>query len=174
MPTAEKAQTIDDLTQKLSESKGMVMLDYRGLNVAQLQQLRRDLRAEEVEIQVAKNTLLRIAADRAQLQVAPELFTGPTAVAFGWRDEVSPARMLVEFTRRNRTVAVKGGVIGGRSYTAAQIEQVAELPTREVLLGRLLGAIQAPLAKTLGAIQAPAREVAGLAQALREKETPAA
>lgn len=170
MPTAEKAHTIAELTEKLSGSKGTVLLDYRGLNVAQLRALRTELSQSDVEFHVAKNTLLRIAADGAQVEVAPELLTGPTAVAFGWADEVSPARLLVEFARRNRNVSVKGGVIGGRSYTAQQIEQVAELPTREVLLSQLLGAIQAPMAKALGTIQAPAREVAGLAQALRDKQ----
>lgn len=169
MPTAEKAQTIDELSQKLRDSKGAVLLDYRGLNVAAISDLRRQLRAEEVEFQVAKNTLLRIAADRAEVVVAPDLLAGPTAIAFGWRDEVAPARLLTEFARRNRVVSVKGGIIGGRSVTAEQIGQVAELPSREQLLAQLLGALQAPLAQTLGVLQAPAREVAGLAQALVDK-----
>jgi large subunit ribosomal protein L10 len=170
MPTAEKAQTIDELTEKLRESKGAVLLDYRGLNVAAITALRRQLGAEEVEFHVAKNTLLRIAADRAEIAVAPDLLTGPTAIAFGWRDEVTPARLLTDFARRNRVVQVKGGIVGKNSLNAEQIGRVAELPTRDVLLAQLLGVFQAPLAKTLGAIQAPAREVAGLAQALREKQ----
>ena len=169
MPTAEKAQTIEDLTRKLQDSKGAVLLDYRGLNVADITSLRRELRAEEVEFQVAKNTLLRIAAQRAQMTVDPELLTGPTAIAFGWRDEIGPARMLTDFARRNRVVEVKGGIVGGRSLDRDQIERVAQLPGREVLLARLLGVLQAPMSKTLGVLQAPAREVAGLAQALRDQ-----
>jgi large subunit ribosomal protein L10 len=168
MPTAEKAQTIDELAELLQDSKGAVLLDYRGLNVAEIQALRRQLGGEEVEFHVAKNTLLRIAAERAQVDVAPDLLTGPTAVAFGMRDEVTPAKLLTQFTRTNRVVHIKGGVIGGRSMTAEQIGRVAELPSREDLLATLLGAIQAPLAQTLAVLQAPAREVAGLAQALAD------
>lgn len=166
MPTAEKAQTIDELTEMLQNSKGAVLLDYRGLDVAAIQALRRSLGAEDVEFHVAKNTLLRIASERADVSVAPGLLTGPTAVAFGMRDEIAPARLLTQFTRTNRVVHIKGGIIGGRSMTADEIGRVAELPGREELLARLLGAIQAPMANTLAVLQAPAREVAGLAQAL--------
>lgn len=169
MPTEAKGKTIDELAQKLRDSRGAVLLDYRGLNVKDITALRRDLDKSEVEFQVAKNTLLRIAAGKAQVDVAPELLMGPTAVAFGWRDEVSPAKLLTDFARRNRVVTVKGGIIGGQSMNAEQIGRVAELPSRDILMARLLGAIQAPLAQTLGVIQAPAREIAGLAQALMEK-----
>src|SRR5947209_8078844 len=113
MPTAEKAAAIDELAQKLRDSKSAVLLDYRGLTVAAITELRRRLGDQDVEFHVAKNTLLRIAAERAQVTVAPELLTGPTAVAFGWQDEIAPARLLTEFARRNRIVSVKGGVVSG-------------------------------------------------------------
>jgi large subunit ribosomal protein L10 len=169
MPTAEKAQAIDELAQMLRESKGTVILDYRGLNVSQITALRRELRAQEVDFHIAKNTLLKIAAERAEVEVAPDLLTGPTAVAFGWRDEVAPARLLADFTRRNRVVSIKGGIVGGRSMSASEIGRVAELPSRDQLLSQLLSVLQAPMARTLGVLQAPAREVAGLAQALADK-----
>jgi large subunit ribosomal protein L10 len=168
MPTARKAQTIDELTELLQESKGAVLLDYRGLDVAAIQALRRTLSGEEIRFHVAKNTLLRIAAERANVEISPDLLAGPTAVAFGMRDEVSPAKAMTTFTRTNRTVAIKGGIVGGRSMNAEQIGRVADLPSRETLLATLLGAIQAPMAQTLGVLQAPAREVAGLAQALAD------
>lgn len=169
MPTQAKADTIDELAQKLRESKGAVLLDYRGLNVAAITRLRRELAGGEVEFHVAKNTLLRIAAERAEVEISPELLTGPTAVAFGRTDEVTPARLLSEFARRNRVVSVKGGVVAGRSVTAEQVGRIAELPPREVLLAQLLGAFQAPAARALAVMQAPARQVAGLAEALRAK-----
>jgi large subunit ribosomal protein L10 len=169
MPTAEKAQVIDELTEMLRDSKGAVLLDYRGLTVAAITNLRRDLSRDEIEFHVAKNTLLRIAAERAEVDIAPDLLEGPTAVAFGMRDEVSPAKALTEFARRNRVVTVKGGVVGGRTFTVEQVERLAELPNRETLLAQLLGTLQAPMSRTLGVLQAPAREVAGLAEALREK-----
>lgn len=169
MPTDAKARTIDELSQKLRDSKGAVLLDYRGLNVKDITALRRQLSGDDVEFMVAKNTLLRIAADRADVDLSPDLLTGPTAIAFGWRDETSPARLLTEFVRRNRVVTVKGGIAGGRSITAEQVGRVAELPSRDTLFAQLLGAIQAPLAQTLALLQAPSREVAGLLQALRDK-----
>ena len=170
MPTEAKAQTIDELAQKLQDSKGAVLLNYRGLNVAAITALRRDLSNGNVEFHVAKNTLLRIAADRADVTIAPELLTGPTAVAFGWTDEVTPARLLSEFARRNRVVSIKGGIVSGRSVTAEEVGRIAELPTREVLLAQLLGTFQAPASRALGAMQAPARTVAGLAEALRARK----
>jgi large subunit ribosomal protein L10 len=107
MPTQAKADMIDELSQKLRDSKGAVLLDYRGLNVAAITRLRRELSNDDVEFHVAKNTLLRIAAERAEVEISPDLLTGPTAVAFGWTDEVTPARLLSEFARRNRVVSVK-------------------------------------------------------------------
>jgi large subunit ribosomal protein L10 len=165
---------IDDMARKLRDSKGAILLDYRGLTVAAITNLRRQLDAEQVEFHVAKNTLLRIAAERAEVEVMPDLLEGPTAIAYGWTDEVTPARLLTEFARRNRVVHVKGGIVGGRSIDAEQVGEVAQLPSREVLLAQLLGVLQAPLAQTVGVLQAPIREIAGLAQALLEKKQAAA
>lgn len=170
MPTAAKAEKIDELERNLRESEGAVILDYRGLNVAAISALRRQLSEQEIEFQVAKNTLLRIAADRAGVDVDPSLLMGPTAVAFGRRDPVAPAKVLTDFARRNRVVSVKGGILAGRSIGAEEVGRVAELPSREILLAQLVGVIAAPLSKALGVLQAPAREVAGLALALHDKQ----
>jgi large subunit ribosomal protein L10 len=169
MPTAHKAEMIDELEQKLRDAKGAVVLDYRGLSVAAISALRRDLVKDNVEFMVAKNTLVRIAAERAQVDVSPDLISGPTAIAFGMTDEVTPARLLRDFTRRNRIVSIKGAVVSGRSMTAEEVGRLADLPSKETLLAQFLGALQAPMAQTLGVLQAPAREVAGLALALSEK-----
>jgi large subunit ribosomal protein L10 len=171
MPTAQKAQTIAELEQRLRDSRGAVVVNYRGLNMKDITALRRSLAGEQVEFVVTKNTLLRIAAERAQVAVSPELIEGPTAIAFSSTDEVTPARLMRDFVRRNRVVSIKGGLVGGRSMTADQIDRLADLPSRDVMLAQLLGAFQAPLAKTLGVLQAPAREVAGLAQALVDKQS---
>lgn len=170
MPTEAKARTIDELEKKLREARGAVMLDYRGLTVAAITALRRALDEQQVDFVVAKNTLLQIAAGRAEVEVAPDLLEGPTAIAFGMADEVSPARLLRDFVRRNRVVSIKGGVIAGHSMSASEVERLADLPSRETLLAQLLGALQAPMAQTLAVLQAPAREVAGLMQALEEKK----
>lgn len=169
MPTAEKAEAIEQLTEWLRESKGTVLLDYRGLNVADITALRRELANQSVEFHVAKNTLLRIAAERADVTIEPELLVGPTALAFGMSDEVAPAKAMTDFAKRNRVVHVKGGVVSGQTVSAEQVGRIAELPSRDVLMSQLLGVLQAPMSRTLGVVQAPAREIAGLAQALMQK-----
>src|ERR1700730_5682655 len=113
MPTEAKSLKIDALAEKLRQSKGIVLLDYRGLNVADITALRRDLGKEQVEFHVTKNTLLRIAAERAEVDMAEDLTVGPTAIAFGLQDEISPARLLAAYARRSRIVSIKGGMIGG-------------------------------------------------------------
>lgn len=170
MPTERKANTIDQLAQRLRDSKGAVILDYRGLNVKAITELRRQLNAERVHFEVTKNTLLAIAAERAGVRIAPELLTGPTAMAFGLEDEIAPARVLSEYTRRNRVVSIKGGIMGNSSLDAEQVGRAATLPARPIVLSQLLGGLQAPMAQTLSVIQAPARTVAGLLQALQQKK----
>ncbi|MGH2520292.1 MAG: 50S ribosomal protein L10 [Chloroflexota bacterium] len=174
MPTAQKEAAVELLAGKLRESQGAVLLDYRGLNVADITQLRRELQNAEIDFQVAKNTLLGIAATQAGIELEPELLAGPTAIAFTGADVVTPAKLLTEFVKRNRVVSIKGGILGPRSLTAVQIGQFAELPSREVLLGKLLGVLQAPLVKAAGTIQAPAQQVARLAAALAAREQEAA
>src|SRR5579875_329034 len=115
VPTAQKVQTVAELARLLNESRSAILLDYRGLDVAAISALRRELSASDIEFHVAKNTLLRIAADQAGIEVSAELLMGPTAVAFGLTDEVAPARVLTAYARRNRVVSVKGGLLGGRT-----------------------------------------------------------
>jgi large subunit ribosomal protein L10 len=169
MPTQHKIDTVDELATKLRDMKAAVIVDYRGLNVKDITALRRQLAGDGIELQVAKNTLLRLAARQAEVEIDPELLTGPTAIAFGNQDEVAVARQLTDYTRRSRIVELKGGIISGTSLNAEQVTRLADLPPREVLLSQLIGVIQAPLSKTLGTIQAPAREIAGLALALHDK-----
>jgi len=169
LPTAQKIEAVAELARLLNESRSAILLDYRGLDVAEISALRRELSAADIEFHVAKNTLLRIAADQAGIDVSPDLLTGPTAVAFGTADEVAPAKLLTAYVRRNREVAVKGGILGKQSLDVNQVERFAELPSREVLLAQFLGAAQSPMAQVLGVVQAQLREVAGLALALRNK-----
>ncbi len=160
MPTQQKIDTTEELASILGDSKGTVVVDYRGLNVSDISTLRRHLREQAVEFRVAKNTLLRRAAKAATLDVDDSLFTGPTAIVTSEQDEVAPARLMAEAARVPRTpLSIKGGIYGSRAVSADEIRAIAELPPRETLLARVLGVVQAPASALLSVAQAPARQI---------------
>lgn len=157
MPNAkvllEKQQMVSDVTAKLKESSCTVVADYRGLTVAQVTQLRKNLREAGIEFQVLKNTLVRRATAEAQLTDLDEVLTGPTAIAFG-KDVVAPAKILSDFAKKNDKLQIKGGVVEGRVVDSAQIKALADLPSREGLLSMLLSVLQAPVRNFALAVKA--------------------
>lgn len=164
----DKVVKAEELAKVLGESKGTVVVDYRGLNVSDISALRRRLAEQNVQLQVAKNTLLRRAAAASSIIDVDELFAGPTAIAFSTEDEVAAARVMAEAARVPRTpLSIKGGIYGSRGVSGDQVKTVAELPSREVMLGRAIGAAQAPAAAALGVIQAAARQVLNAVSALQ-------
>lgn len=170
MAFKEKVQTVEDLATLLRDSKGAVVVDYRGLNVADVSALRRKLRDQHVELRVAKNTLLRRAAAAASLVNVDELFLGPTAIATSTEDEVAAARLMAEAARVPRTpLAIKGGIYGTRGVTATQVRSIAELPSREVMLAVAVGTTQAPASAAVGVVQAAARQVLNAVMALQRQ-----
>lgn len=174
MPTQEKVQTVEELSSKLGESKGTVVVDYRGLNVADLAALRGRLRDQAVELRVAKNTLLRRAAVAAQISGVDEYFTGPTAIAICVDNEIAAAKVISEAARAPRTpLKIKGGIYGRKGVSADEVRSIAELPPREILLARVLGVVQAPAASALSVVQAPARQILYALRAMEEKTAPA-
>lgn len=157
MPNAkvleQKQQMVSDVTAKLQESSCTVVADYRGLTVAQVTQLRKNLREAGVEFQVLKNTLVRRATAEANLTELDAVLTGPTAVAFG-KDVVAPAKVLADFAKKNDKLQIKGGVVEGRVVDAAQLKALADLPSREGLLSMLLSVLQAPMRNFALAVKA--------------------
>jgi large subunit ribosomal protein L10 len=152
-----KQQEVDLITTKLRESNCTVVADYRGLNVAQVTQLRKQLREAGVEFQVLKNSLVSRAAANAELSELDAVLTGPTAIAFG-KDVVSPAKILSDFAKKNEALKVKGGVVEGRFVDSAQIKALADLPSREGLLSMLLSVLQAPVRNFALAVKAVAEK----------------
>ena len=146
MPTAKKAQEIAELTKRLQQSPMGVLTDYRGLTVAEITALRRQIREAGGDYVVAKNTLLRIAAQQAGVQGLEPLLTGPTAVAFSDHRLAELAKALTSYARTARVFAIKGGYLQGRPITPAEIERIATLPSREELLAKVVGGMQAPIA----------------------------
>jgi large subunit ribosomal protein L10 len=174
MPTEAKRETIADLRAQLDVSRTMIVSEYRGLKVKEIGEIRRALRKQNVSYRVVKNRLMRIAAQDSPAAAAlSPMLVGPTAIAFG-TDEAATAKAVLDATRPYRIVKITGGVLGSRTIDADGVTKLATLPSREVLLGEVLGAIVAPLSTTAGLFDAPLRDVAGLVQALADKRGDAA
>ncbi|TJY38878.1 50S ribosomal protein L10 [Cohnella pontilimi] len=152
---AEKQKAVDQIAAKLKESTTTVVADYRGLNVAQVTELRKQLREAGVDFQVLKNSLVSRAADSVELSELNSVLSGPTAVAFG-ADAVAPAKILNDFAKKNEALKIKGGVVEGRVVDTAQIQALANLPSREGLLSMLLSVLQAPMRNMALAVKAVA------------------
>ncbi|MDI3257807.1 MAG: 50S ribosomal protein L10 [Kyrpidia sp.] len=141
----EKVQAVEELAAKLREAKAAIVTDYRGLNVAEMTELRKRLREAGVDYKVVKNTLTRRATRAAQAEVLDQHLVGPTAIAFGFEDVVVPAKILSEFAKDHKALEIKGGLVEGRLVDAAGVDALAKLPPREGLLSMLLSVLQAPM-----------------------------
>jgi large subunit ribosomal protein L10 len=166
MARPDKAAAVAELTEHFRDSSAAVLTEYRGLTVAQLKELRRSL-GEGASYAVVKNTLTKIAAREAGVQGLDDLLSGPSAIAFIKGDPVDAAKGLRAFTRANPLLVIKGGVLEGKPLTADDITKLADLESREVLLARAAGAMNASLAKAAALFQAPLAQAARLAEALR-------
>jgi len=153
-----KQESVTAIASKLRENVTTVVVDYRGLNVAQVTELRKQLREAGVEFQVLKNTLLRRATAAAELTELDNVLTGPTAIAFSAEDAVAPAKILNDFAKKNDQLELKGGVVEGRVVSAEEVKALAELPSREGLLSMLLSVLQAPVRNFALAVKAVAEK----------------
>ncbi|MDR5709444.1 MAG: 50S ribosomal protein L10 [Armatimonadota bacterium] len=145
MPKPEKVQAVQELRARLQRARGVILADFRGLSVPELESLREELRKNGVELRVVKNTLFGLAAQEEGLRGLEPFLLGPTAVAFAYDDPTVPARTVMEFIRQHRKLEVKGGFVEGRVVDAAGVRALAELPSRAELLARVVGGVQAPL-----------------------------
>ena len=154
----EKAQVVAEIKEKFQGATGVVIADYRGLTVAQVTQLRSQLREAGVEYRVLKNTLVRRAAHEVGIEGLDPFLEGPTAVAFS-ADPVAPAKVLADFAKTAKTFAIKGGVVEGKVVDANGVKALAELPSREVLLAQVVRGMQAPLVGMVNVLQGPIRKM---------------
>ncbi|MCV7260660.1 50S ribosomal protein L10 [Mycobacterium shimoidei] len=169
MARADKAAAVADIAEQFKASNATLITEYRGLTVANLAELRRSL-AGSATYTVAKNTLIKRAASEAGLEGLDELFVGPTAIAFVSGEAVDAAKAIKTFAKEHKALVIKGGYMDGHPLTVAEVERIADLESREVLLAKLAGAMKANLAKAAGLFNAPASQVARLAAALQEKK----
>ena len=168
MANAEKTAAVAELAESFRESNGAVLTEYRGLTVKQLQELRRSL-GEDVSYAVAKNTLTKIAAKDAGIELDEALLTGPTAIAFIRGDAVEAAKSLRDFAKANAPLVIKGGFLDGKSLSVDEITKLADLESREVLLAKLAGGLKASLSQAASLFNAPLAQTARLVAALEAK-----
>ncbi|MBS7344351.1 MAG: 50S ribosomal protein L10 [Caryophanon sp.] len=140
-----KQSLVQEIAGKFETAASVVVVDYRGLTVAQVTELRKQLREAGVEFKVYKNTLVRRAAEQAGVEAINEVLTGPNAIAFSNEDVVAPAKIINDFAKKNEALEIKAGIIEGTVSSADDVKALAELPSREGLLSMLLSVLQAPV-----------------------------
>jgi len=169
MSKEKKAQIIDALGETFAKCSVGVLTDYRGLTVAEITSLRRKLQESGIDYKVVKNTLARLAAVKADHEDLADSFMGPVAIAFGYGEIVDPARVLAEFVRESRLeLPIKGGFLADRLLTAEDVATLSSLPSREVMLARVLGGMNSPMASLVYCLSAP---ITGLARVLQARIT---
>jgi large subunit ribosomal protein L10 len=168
MARAEKQAAVAEIVESFNDSAGAVLTEYRGLTVKELQDLRRSL-GEHADYAVVKNTLAKLAAEEAGISGFDELLTGPTAIAFLNGDVVEAAKGLRDFAKAHPALIIKGGYLDGHTIDAAEVAKLADLESREVLLGKLAGAMLASLQNAVFLFNAPLAQAARLAGALQAK-----
>ncbi|HUY09893.1 MAG TPA: 50S ribosomal protein L10 [Candidatus Dormibacteraeota bacterium] len=165
IPEAKQHQ-VAELAEKLGRMRSAVLSDYRGLSVAQLEELRASLRGAGIDYLVLKNTLARRAGEQAGLSELNPQLVGPTAIAISYEDVSAPARLLIEYARANRRLEmVRGGIAEGRVLSPAEVRQLADLPSRDVLIAQLIGVLEASASQLVGLLDAPGRDLVGLLDA---------
>lgn len=169
MARADKATAVADIAEQFRDSTATLITEYRGLTVANLAELRRSLMGSATYA-VAKNTLIKRAASEAGIEGLDELFAGPTAIAFVTGEPVDAAKAIKTFAKEHKALVIKGGYMDGHPLTVTEVERIADLESREVLLAKLAGAMKGNLAKAAGLFNAPASQMARLAVALQEKK----
>jgi large subunit ribosomal protein L10 len=170
---AQKQQLVETLQQDLADTVCMVVTHQTGLNVAEVTQLRRQVRSAGARFRVTKNRLARRALAGTPFETLAPLFTGPTAIAFS-RDPIAAAKVVVAFANRNDKLSIIGGGLAGRPLDAAGVKELAGLPSLDQLRGRLIGLLQAPAARLATVLQAPAAQLARVLAAYAEGSSEAA
>lgn len=170
MPTPEKEAAVEELYEQFTRSISLVITDYIGLDVEQMTELRRRLRESGVEYKVVKNTLAKIAAKKAGMTEITEFFVGPTAIAFGIDDVVSPAKVLVDFAEDNEELEVTAGLLNGEVISTEKVESLAEIPPREELLAQAFAGMKAPITGLVNVLQGNIRNFVQVLSQIKEQK----
>jgi large subunit ribosomal protein L10 len=164
----EKVAIVNEVAEQLSRASMTVLADYRGLNVTQIGDLRRQLRTAEVELRVVKNTLARLAATKADREAILPVLEGPTAIAFSFGDPAAGAKALTDAIRTQRLgMTIKSGLLGDRVLAAPEVSRIADLPSREVLLAQVVGTMQGPISGLVNVLAGTLGSLLGVLEARR-------
>ena len=167
MATAEKEQTVSEISDLIARSKSIYLTDFQGMNVDLATKMRRRLRDANVEYRVAKNTLTKRALKAHGVEALDKYLEGPTGIAF---DEVGAAKILADFSKEFEKPALKAAYVSGQFYGPDGIKALAQLPSREVLLGQLIGGLRSPMQGMVGVLQGPMRQLLGVLDAIGKKK----
>jgi large subunit ribosomal protein L10 len=165
-----KQQIVAEIKEKLSKASSVILTDYRGLNVAEITELRSILRDAGVEYKVAKNTLTLIAARDSGLEDLEKYLEGPTALAFGMQDPVAPAKLLSKFAKTHKNLEIKGGVLEGQVIDIEGVKNLADLPPREVLLAQVFAGMKAPISGIVNVLSGNLRNLVYVLDAIKEQK----
>ena len=156
-----KKAAVAQIKEKLTTAQSVVLVDYRGLNVAEVTELRKQFRAAGVEYAVLKNSLVGIAAKEAGIEGLDSILEGPTALAFGMTDAVAPAKIIAEFAKKNDKLKVKAGILDGAILDVAGVEKLSAIPSREVLIAKVMGSMMSAVSKFVYVLEAIRTQKAG-------------
>ena len=170
MKKSSKEQVVSELAGKLAAAKASFLADYRGLTVDQVNQLRSKLREVGVDYRVVKNTLLKLAAKDTGAACLEEHLAGPTAIAIVMDDPVAPAKVLSEYAKQNNKFELKAGALEGKLLSLDDIKALSDLPSREVLLAKMLGSMNAPITNFVGVLAAVPRSLVQVLAAIQDKK----
>jgi large subunit ribosomal protein L10 len=164
MPTQRKIETLEKLTDKMSRMQFAVVADYRGMNVAEITDLRTKMYENGAEVIVAKNTLLRMAARASGRESIEPLLVGPTAITFAYDHPAKVAKVIDDYAKGEKKYTIRGGLLGSALIQANELDHVAKMPSREALYAQIVGCVQAPMTGIVGVLQAPVSDVVGILQ----------
>ncbi len=170
MPTKQKEGVINELSEKLSKSTAVVLIETQAMNMKEQINIRKKFRSEGLDIQVVKNTLLRIAGKKAGVALDANSLNRPTAIIIGYGDETGPAKTLVDLMKTVKTISIKSGAMKSTQLSAQDVEELAKIPGKQELRGQVVGSIIGPLQETHGLLSAPIRDLVGVLRNYAEKQ----
>lgn len=173
MPTEQKVATIAEIRGKFADAAGVILVDYRGLTVKEMQGLRAKLREVGSAVRVYKNTLTARALAELEYPSMDEMLEGPTAFVFASEDPVAPSKVVFDFAKEHKALEVKGGLFEGHVVASADVKRMASLPSREVLYAQIMGAMQAPVRNLMYVMNAPAGALARALKAVADQKAAA-
>jgi len=165
-----KEKMLEEITEELKQAELVVITDYRGLNVQSINKLRGELRKEDCRYKITKNTMNRLACREAGVEELEGYFEGPVAIAYSSADPVAAARVFKDFIKENSALQIKGGILSGQLLDPEAIKALGDIPSREVLLAKVVGGFQAPIAGLVGALHGNMRSLVCAFDAVRRQK----